>query len=424
MSNPLTAADLPHICLDTQPDPDDLPIRIGPKHPQLPFVILVAADAIARPDPRPVEDRRPIPFTRDTFDKAMANLGLVVDLALPIPGTPRITLRFQRLADLNPGPLAAQLAERALLDPLAAQPLLGPVYADPRVTQIERLFRGLRLLVDQAGPHAAVELLNLGAVDLDEDLSDAPTLPKSGLSRIVNAYNHLGMRPFGALILPDDLAPRAHRLRDIAAIARDAHLAVIAAAGDADPFPGYPAWRQTDDARFVARVRDHIILAPAGPSRPSRAASGAFAVAALMLQSHARTRAACLFAAPDAILPGLPVVAAHPRDPEDGLLTLTDGARIARDDTCHAGADRSLAVLNLGNRILHEALNVQWRRGLRAHTPIPDLVAGTNAGLANRLRPSGIHATVAPAASDLELTIRLPGAGALTRRLPLPSPWW
>src|SRR5262249_12979432 len=100
------------------------------------------------------------------------------------------------------------------------------------------------------------------------------------------------------------------------------------------------------------------------------------------------------------------------------------GARVSRDEACHVGDDRSLAALVLGNRILHEGLNVQGRRRLDHDCPVPQLVDGMNAGLSRRLARTGIGATVETTGTELAITIRLPSDGAprlLTRRLPLPK---
>ena len=423
---PRLPVDLPRVRLEMQPDPRDLPHLRGPTFPQLPFVVLVIADAIARPDPRAIEERHAMCVSGNGFDKAMAACRLSVEVALPLPGAPRVALRFHTLSDLKPRELAQQIAQLASVDVPAAEATLPAVFADPRVATIERVWGGLRLLADYAGEHAEVELLNASVEDLDADFDDAPALEKSGLWRIIHQYNHLGMRPVGVVVLADDLGAQARRLRDISAIARAGHLAVLADAGSGASFRDAHAWRQTEDARFVGLVRERGVVAPAHAHRPRVEVSGVFPAAALLLQSHARALSACYFAADDAVLPGVEIVAATPPEAASGFVTLASGARASRDETCHAGGDHSLATLMLGNRILHETLNVQWRRGLGHETPIPELLAATNEGLARRLAKTGIEATVATAGAELELSIRLPAGGAtpiLRRRLPLPKAW-
>lgn len=418
--------DLPRVCLATRPDPEDIPRRIGPIYPQLPFVVLVVADATARPDPRPIEDRRPLRLTRDRFDKVMAEQKLAVEVA--VPGASPVELRFRSLADFSPEAVERRLAPEAPLPAARAMALLRAVFADPRVTALERAWRGLRMLVDEAGEHAEVELLNASAEDLDFDFDDWPTLAKSGLSKVVNGYNHLGMRPFGALVLADDLGARARRLQDVAEIARGAHAAVIAAAHALEPFPGYPAWRQSEAARCVARVRERCVVAPAHAYRGPVEVSGALAVAALLLQAHARTQSPWRFLEQDASLPRVELVPAPDEVP--GLLALGPDTRVACDDVCRPGEDRSLAVLLFGNRLIHELLNTQWRRGLGRGMGAAEVAAGLRRGLSTRLGGVEIEVEVeargASPAIEIDLTLRFSAWGearSLRRSFVLPDDW-
>ena len=122
---------------------------------------------------------------------------------------------------------------------------------------------------------------------------------------------------------------------------------------------------------------------------------GAFAAAALMLQSHARHLMACHFA-----------------------------------EGCLEGAE-TLSVLLFGNRIIHEALNVHWRRALWRKTSLSDLVLGMNEGLAARLGHTGLVATVEaeegePGFRAIEMVVRFTHEGAprrIERRFMVPDEW-
>lgn len=401
--------DAPRLRLDMKPDPESLPRLLGPKFDQLPFVVLVLGDLTRRDDPRPIEDRKPLGITRETFDKRMAEQKLAVEIAAPAASGGKATIRFRRLADFEPEALAQQLASMLPEDAVSAA--LASTFADPRVAALERTWRSIHLLVEQAGEHAMIEIVNASVPDLDLDFDDAPELPKCGLWKIVHQYNHLGMRPFSAIVLADDLGPHANHIRDIATIAQSGALVVLMDASDAFSFRGADAWAPSEAARFVARCAPPFVVAPAHAHRPRLEGRAAFVTAARMLRSHAATSTGCHFAAESFALPGVDLIPPDREEPE--------------------AQARSLAQLMLGNRIIHEALNVQWKRGLFPDRGAADCAARLNSGLATRLEGTGLIARVEPLPRDAkrpyahpqELTVSLVAGGAplLVRRFDLPD---
>jgi type VI secretion system protein ImpB len=102
---------------------------------ELPLKLLMLGDYTQRPDPRPLEDRKPISVDKDNFQKVMSEqkLGLSFNVKdrLSETDTNEITvnLKFRRLSDMEPEAIANQVPElKKLLDLRAALTALkGPL---------------------------------------------------------------------------------------------------------------------------------------------------------------------------------------------------------------------------------------------------------------------------------------------------------
>jgi type VI secretion system protein ImpB len=102
---------------------------------ELPLKLLMLGDYTMRPDPRPLEDRKPINIDKDNFQKVMAeqklNLSYNVKNALSDAPDEELTvnLKFRRLSDMEPEAVAQQVPElKKLLDLRAALTALkGPL---------------------------------------------------------------------------------------------------------------------------------------------------------------------------------------------------------------------------------------------------------------------------------------------------------
>ncbi|MFO0554571.1 MAG: type VI secretion system contractile sheath small subunit [Polyangiaceae bacterium] len=102
---------------------------------ELPLKLLMLGDYTMRPDPRPLEDRKPLNVDKDNFSKVMAEhkLGLSFNVKNTLSENPddelTANLKFRRLSDMEPEAVAAQVPElKKLLDLRAALTALkGPL---------------------------------------------------------------------------------------------------------------------------------------------------------------------------------------------------------------------------------------------------------------------------------------------------------
>jgi len=102
---------------------------------ELPLKLLILGDYTQRPDPRPLEERKPISVDKDNFNKVMAeqklNLTYNVKDTLSEEQDSELTvnLKFRRLSDMEPEAIANQVPElKKLLDLRAALTALkGPL---------------------------------------------------------------------------------------------------------------------------------------------------------------------------------------------------------------------------------------------------------------------------------------------------------
>jgi type VI secretion system protein ImpB len=102
---------------------------------ELPLKMLMMGDYSQRPDPRQLEDRKPINVDKDNFSKVMAEQKLSLNFAVPDKLSEQegnemnVNLRFRRLSDMEPEAIANQVPElKKLLDLRAALTALkGPL---------------------------------------------------------------------------------------------------------------------------------------------------------------------------------------------------------------------------------------------------------------------------------------------------------
>jgi len=102
---------------------------------ELPLKLLMLGDYTQRPDPRPLEDRKPLNIDKDNFQKVMSEqkLNLNYNVKNVLSENPdeelAVNLKFRRLSDMEPEAVANQVPElKKLLDLRAALTALkGPL---------------------------------------------------------------------------------------------------------------------------------------------------------------------------------------------------------------------------------------------------------------------------------------------------------
>jgi len=102
---------------------------------ELPLKMLMLGDYSMRPDPTPLEDRKPINVDKDNFSKVMAEQKLSLNLSVKDRLSEQednelhVNLKFRRLSDMEPAAIANQVPElKKLLELRAALTALkGPL---------------------------------------------------------------------------------------------------------------------------------------------------------------------------------------------------------------------------------------------------------------------------------------------------------
>ncbi|HVK70652.1 MAG TPA: type VI secretion system contractile sheath small subunit [Polyangium sp.] len=102
---------------------------------ELPLKLLMLGDYTMRPDPTPLEDRKPINVDKDNFQKVMAEQKLSLNMAVKDrlseneDNELNVNLKFRRLSDMEPAAIANQVPElKKLLELRAALTALkGPL---------------------------------------------------------------------------------------------------------------------------------------------------------------------------------------------------------------------------------------------------------------------------------------------------------
>ena len=90
---------------------------------ELPLKLLFIGDYTGRPDPRPLEERKPINIDKDNFQQVLAEQKLALQLQVPdklsneANSTLNVDLQFKKLSDFAPEAVAKQVPElRRLLE--------------------------------------------------------------------------------------------------------------------------------------------------------------------------------------------------------------------------------------------------------------------------------------------------------------------
>ena len=102
---------------------------------ELPLKLLMIGDYTQRPDPRPLEDRKPINVDKDNFQKVLSEQKLQLNMTVPDRLSEadnaelNVNLKFRRLSDMEPEAIANQVPElKKLLELRAALTALkGPL---------------------------------------------------------------------------------------------------------------------------------------------------------------------------------------------------------------------------------------------------------------------------------------------------------
>jgi len=95
---------------------------------ELPLKMLFIGDYTGQPDPRPLEERKPVNIDKDNFQQVLAEHDLKLDITVPNvlsdspdAGDLAVSLRFKKLGDFAPDAVAEQIPElRQLLELRAA----------------------------------------------------------------------------------------------------------------------------------------------------------------------------------------------------------------------------------------------------------------------------------------------------------------
>lgn len=102
---------------------------------ELPLKMLMLGDYTMRPDPTPLEDRKPINVDKDNFQKVMSEQKLSLSMTVKDRLSEQddnelnVNLKFRRLSDMEPAAIANQVPElKKLLELRAALTALkGPL---------------------------------------------------------------------------------------------------------------------------------------------------------------------------------------------------------------------------------------------------------------------------------------------------------
>jgi type VI secretion system protein ImpB len=84
---------------------------------ELPLKMLFIGDYTGRPDPRALEDRKPINVDKDNFDEVLAEQNLELKASVPEvmsgekDASLNVSLKFKKLSDFGPEAVAAQVPE-------------------------------------------------------------------------------------------------------------------------------------------------------------------------------------------------------------------------------------------------------------------------------------------------------------------------
>jgi type VI secretion system protein ImpC len=321
MSGPWTFAlrVSPKYSVGSSVTPTELPFVIG---------VLADLTAYRREGVLPLDERQAQAVDRDSFHQLLAQCRPQLHLEVPRPaeeggGRLPLDLDFERLMDFAPGRLAERVpelrrrldgrrrraAEGAGAEELAAldrrlSSLLAAVLHHPDFRRLEATWRGLHYLVNQAaetgnrlivpgmGTRLIIRVLNVSKSELSRDTGGAAAFDQTDLYQHVYAeqFCRLGGEPYGLLVGdyefgrgPEDV----RLLRSIARLAAHAHAPFVAAASPAlfgvERFSELPAgrelarafegeeaaawraFRESEDARYVALTLPRVLARPPYP---------------------------------------------------------------------------------------------------------------------------------------------------------------
>jgi translation elongation factor TU len=135
---------------------------------------------------------------------------------------------------------------------------LEPIMAHPSLRALERIWRALYDFVEPAVARRAdgsgeVDILNVSRQELWEDFDDSPSVPRSGLSKLVYSaeFGSFGGRPYAAMMLDELLTAGDDDLwllQQAAAVAHRACAVLIARVADRDLEQRF---RDSHGSRFV-----------------------------------------------------------------------------------------------------------------------------------------------------------------------------
>ncbi|MBL8721825.1 MAG: type VI secretion system contractile sheath small subunit [Myxococcales bacterium] len=131
---------------------------------ELPLKMLFIGDYTGRPDPRPLEERKPINVDKDNFTQVLAEQNLSLTMSVPdvLSGEKdanlNVNLKFKKLSDFGPEAVAEQVPELKKLMELrhALTALKGPLGNVPAFRK-----KIQNLLGDQAGREKLMAELGL-----------------------------------------------------------------------------------------------------------------------------------------------------------------------------------------------------------------------------------------------------------------------
>ncbi|MBK7395554.1 MAG: type VI secretion system contractile sheath small subunit [Myxococcales bacterium] len=131
---------------------------------ELPLKMLFIGDYTGRPDPRPLEERKPINVDKDNFTQVLAEQNLSLTMSVPdvLSGEKdanlNVNLKFKKLSDFGPEAVAEQVPELKKLLELrhALTALKGPLGNVPAFRK-----KIQNLLGDQAGREKLMAELGL-----------------------------------------------------------------------------------------------------------------------------------------------------------------------------------------------------------------------------------------------------------------------
>ncbi len=131
---------------------------------ELPLKMLFIGDYTGRPDPRPLEERKPINVDKDNFTQVLSEQNLSLTMSVPdmLSGEKdanlNVNLKFKKLSDFGPEAVAEQVPELKKLMELrhALTALKGPLGNVPAFRK-----KIQALLGDQAGREKLMAELGL-----------------------------------------------------------------------------------------------------------------------------------------------------------------------------------------------------------------------------------------------------------------------